>query len=97
MADFLPIDASPFYSRRGPAVRARLERLNPHGLKVFHIPRGWHPHQRINHFEWHTMPVREFISRFGRAAYDSLPPRDVLRQGHRKAVAYRALHEVGAA
>lgn len=72
--------------RRGAAVVARIERLNPNGVHPGAIPRGWNPHKRANNFAMDLIGVREFICRYGRPAYNALPKTAIYRDGHRKAV-----------
>jgi hypothetical protein len=69
-----------------PAVEARLRKYNPRGVEMGAIPRGWHPHPRINRLMMDLMPVRAFVAKFGRAAYRAIPRHILWRQGHRKAV-----------
>jgi hypothetical protein len=76
--------------RRGtsPAVRARIVRLNPRwsfGERV----RGWHPaHTRRGQALINDLVSKgEFIRRFGRPAWESLPNGLLWRFGHRRYVA----------
>lgn len=79
-----------FIARRkcGPDVSARLRRLNPSGVEEGSWPRGYHPHRRsaAARFDRDGVSVRDFVGKYGRAAFDALPAHALIKDGHRKSV-----------
>lgn len=90
-----PIEEYLARRRHGPAVRERIRRLNAKGKIEGEWPRGWHPHRRSQSFMHDTMSVRRFVEKFGRAAYQEVPKRAFIRNGHRKAVSMNYVCEMG--
>lgn len=91
---FIPTEKALARWPHTPAVADRIRRRNPHGIEEGFIPNGWHPHSRIDRHMMDVMPVREFISRFGRARYNEIPRGRLIRQGHRKVVSLEYVEEL---
>lgn len=74
--------------KRGKRVRERILRLN-HSIRGGEKIRGWHPHGSLKaiEFERGVMGKKEFIRKFGGAAWMSLVPKeDMLALGKRRYV-----------
>lgn len=81
-----------WWSRRSPSVQARIKRLNPR-LGEGEIPRGWRPAPTLHSIRMSHQVIgkREFIARFGRAAFDDMNPRSLHRSGKRVYVSLLAV------
>jgi hypothetical protein len=75
--------------KRSPNVRARIRRLNPNGIELGSVPRGWHPHKRSFSEYFDALTPKRFIKLKGRHAYRSLPK--IRHDGHRKRIPYRLI------
>jgi hypothetical protein len=84
-----PIDEYLVRRRHRPEVAARIRRLNPNGKEEGSRPRGWHPHARSRRYDLDLVSVDQFIKRFGRAKYRSLPREAFYRDGHRKGIKFQ--------
>lgn len=73
-------------ARKGmsPQVRARVRRLNPNP-QLGELLRGWHPTRTLNRIRWleDCIGKREFITKFGRNAWDKLPGYAIRKEGRR--------------
>lgn len=71
-------------SRRGPAVRERILRLNC-TIAPGQRPRGWNPQPTKLAREWNSGAVSkgDFIRKFGRATWDRIPREYYVRDGKR--------------
>jgi hypothetical protein len=70
----------------GENIRARIAKLQPLGPLEGDELRGWHPHHTFRDWRLDVIMPRDFITKFGRDAYRSLPRTALIRRGHRKAV-----------
>jgi len=87
-----PIDEYLARTNHGPAVQARIRRLNPNGKPEGELPRGVHLKHRSGHLD--AYGPREFIRRFGRLAYQDLPREAVHHVGHRKLIPATVVKEL---
>ena len=77
------------HKRLGLSVKARLRRMNPDGVEEGNWPRGWFPerHRRMAG-SLDVFGPKEFIKRYGRAAYRAVPKSAIHRRGHRKGISF---------
>jgi hypothetical protein len=78
-------------AKRTPNVRNRLLRLNPLPWCDGERHRGYHPHRRSADPWLGYVGKKEFIRRFGRDAWATLPQCAIIQRGHRKAVSQETI------
>lgn len=85
----MKFDLEDAMERRGmkPEVRARIRRLNPRYIGAGRI-RGYRERETLSlmHCSIDVMGKREFITKYGRAAWDKLLPDEMFRSGKRRYV-----------
>jgi hypothetical protein len=81
-----------WFTRRTPAVRERIERLNPKRVPGTAI-RGYHPHKRSVDYSFGHMSFRMVFAIYGREAWDKMPACEFVRSGKRRAIRIEALQD----
>lgn len=86
---FIPWDEVRKHMRCGDAVWERIRRLNPdhRGLKAYTMLRGYHRHKRLSQsINMDIIGPKQFIEKYGREAYRSIPASEFYHRGHQKAL-----------
>lgn len=74
-------------AKRQSRVAERILRLNP-DPSPGSLLRGYHPSARTTGIYMQFIGKREFLRKYGRAAWDALPRMCIRQDGHRKAVSW---------
>lgn len=77
----------------GSAVKSRILRLNPNPIEGMRL-RGWHRKETVRKMVHVAVMGRgEFLRRFGRGAWDLLPPSVIYKDGRRRRVSETAVED----
>ena len=87
MAEAIQTAFQAWLSKRTPAVRERIIRLNP-VLRDGERIRGYHPHRRAGDYYSPRISKGQFIQKYGREAWAQLPSWAINHDEHRKNVNY---------